>query len=436
MRAGSNPRQPIYAMIAAGFVVSLAMALAPYALRVSARRAAEDFAPAAVNRLAPADAAKPTATARPTAPAAPALPAPPAFDAAAWYESRGEDLETRGLLIEPLDGSRTLAAHNEGQTFNPASLVKLATTLAALKRLGADYRFETRVYLRGEVDRSGTLTGRIHVAGSDPTFGDVAGVLIAKELERRGVRRLGGELVVSPEFSFNHSEKPEDSAARLAKVMRLSPKRLGAGEAPEGEPDFVARSYPLRDILFYMNARSNNFMAHRVGALLGGAEGVREFLVAELGLPAAEVALETTSGLGHNRMTPRGMLTVIRALRSEAERQGLSLRDLMPVAGGDYGTLRRRFVGTPLEGVVVGKTGTLVHDDGGMASLGGVVYTLGHGEVCFVFFNVGSGVALSRQSTDQLLAEVVLGSDEPAPTQTPVAPRRQLDSRTIEIRDE
>jgi serine-type D-Ala-D-Ala carboxypeptidase/endopeptidase (penicillin-binding protein 4) len=425
--SGPNPRRPIYAMIAAGFVLSLALALLPYALSVSARRAARDFAPAAVARLT---ATEPALTARPVAPA---KPAPPVFDAAAWYEARGEDPATHGLLIEPLDGARTLASLNEGQTFNPASLVKLATTLAALKRLGADYRFETRVYVRGQADRSGTFTGRVYVAGDDPTFGDVAGVLIGKELERRGIKRLGGELSVSSGFSFNFSEKPEDSAARLAKVMRMSPKKLSVDEAPAGEPDFVARSYPLRDILFYMNAHSSNFMAHRVGELLGGAQGVRDFLVAELGLPPAEVSLATTSGLGQNRMTPRGMLTIIRALRQEVERQGISLREVMPIAGGDYGTLRRRFVGTPLEGVVVGKTGTLVHDDGGMASLGGVVYTQKHGEVYFVVFNIGSGVALSRQSTDQLLAEVILSSDAPVPAQTPIAPRRQLDSSTIEI---
>jgi len=428
MRDGRNPRQPIYAMLATGFVVSLALALFPYLLNVSARRAAAELAPAAVARLAPASPARPASTARP------APKPPPAFDAAAWYVSRGEDPATHGLLIEPLDGSRTFAALNEGQTFNPASLVKLATTLAALRRLGGDYRFETRIFVRGEVDRAGTLRGSLLVAGQDPTFGDVAGVIVAKELGRRGVKRLDGELVVTPEFSFNFSEKPEDSAARLAKVMRLSPKRLAAGEAPAGEPDFVARSYPLKDILFYMNAHSSNFMAHRVGALVGGAQGVRDFLVAELGLPPEEVSLATTSGLEQNRMTPRGMIAVIRALRLEAARQGLSLRDVMPVAGGDHGTLRRRFVGTPLEGVVVGKTGTLVHDDGGMASLGGVVYTQKHGEVCFVVFNVGSGVALSRQSTDQLLAEVVLAADAPVATQTPVAPRRQLDSNTLEIR--
>jgi D-alanyl-D-alanine carboxypeptidase/D-alanyl-D-alanine-endopeptidase (penicillin-binding protein 4) len=430
MSAAPNPRRPIYALLVAGFVVSLALALLPYALNVSASRAARDFAPAAVARFVAPSTSAPAPSAQP---AKPPQPARPAFDAAAWYESRGEDPATHGLVIEPLDGARPLASLNEGQSFNPASLVKLATTLSALRQLGAGFRFETRVFVRGEVDRAGTLRGRLFVVGEDPTFGDVAAALVAKELVRRGVRKLEGELVVGPAFSFNFSEKPEDSAARLAKALRISPKKLAAGPAPEGEPDFVARSYPLRDILLYMNAHSSNFMAHRVGAHVGGAEGVRDFLVAELGLPSAEVTLATTSGLGPNRMTPRGMLAVIRALRREAERQGLELREVMPIAGGDYGTLRRRFVGTPLEGVLIGKTGTLVRDDGGMASLGGVVYTQRHGEVCFVIFNVGSGVALNRQSTDQLLAEVVLSNDAPVPAQTPVAPRRQLDSSTLDI---
>jgi D-alanyl-D-alanine carboxypeptidase/D-alanyl-D-alanine-endopeptidase (penicillin-binding protein 4) len=417
-----NSRKPIYAIIALGLTAAFALSFVPYALIARAGRAVEAYAVATVAPQVLARVEKPR-------------PEPPAFDAAAWYVARGEDPATHGVLVETLDGTRTLAALNAEQTFNPASLVKLATTLAALKRLGGDFRFETRVYLDGEVDSSGALRGRLIVAGGDPTFGDVSGVLIAKELERRGIKRLAGQLVVTPDFTFNFSEKPEDSAARLAKVMRLAPSKLAVGEAPEGKPVFVARSYPLKDILFYMNAHSSNFMAHRVGSLVGGAEGVRDLLLTELKLPAEEVALSTTSGLELNRMTPRGLLAVIRALRNETERQGLALRDVMPVASGDYGTLRRRFVGTPLEGVVVGKTGTLVHDDGGMASLGGVIYTQKYGEVCFVVLNIGSSVALNRQTTDQLLSEIVLSNDAPAPTETPVAPRRQLDSTDLEIEE-
>jgi D-alanyl-D-alanine carboxypeptidase len=105
----------------------------------------------------------------------------------------------------------------------------------------------------------------------------------------------------------------------------------------------------------------------------------------------------------------------------------------MAVASDDYGTLRRRLVGTPLEGAVVGKTGTLVHDDGGMASLGGIVYTQKYGKVCFVMLNQGSGVAESRALTDQLLSEIILSQDTPAPIPKPDKPRHMLESSDLEV---
>ena len=182
-----------------------------------------------------------------------------------------------------------------------------------------------------------------------------------------------------------------------------------------------------------MNAHSSNFVAERIGVMLGGPEGVRNFLIGEVKLPPEQVYLSTTSGLEINRLTPRGLLSIVRALDAEAQRQGLQLADIMAVASDDYGTLRRRMVGTPLEGAVVAKTGTLVHDDGGMASLGGVVYTQRLGKVCFVVLNQGSSVAENRQVTDQLLTEIILSQDAPAPIPKPDKPRHMLESNDLEV---
>ena len=135
-------------------------------------------------------------------------------------------------------------------------------------------------------------------------------------------------------------------------------------------------------------------------------------------------------------VTARGLLAVIRALDEETRRQGLQLVDIMAVASDDYGTLRRRLVGTPLEGAVVAKTGTLVHDDGGMASLGGIVYTRKYGKVCFVMLNQGSSVAESRAMTDQLLSEIILSQDTPAPIPMPDKPRHMLESSDLEVTEQ
>jgi D-alanyl-D-alanine carboxypeptidase/D-alanyl-D-alanine-endopeptidase (penicillin-binding protein 4) len=418
-----NPRKPIIAMLAVGLLVVLALTFTPYALLQRARNAV-----AAAVRLNEAPA--------PSEVAPPPQPAPPPFDAAAWYAARNEDPGRHALLVQSLDGQRTFAEHNADASLNPASLVKLATSLVVLRRLGKGYRFETRVFVEGEPDKAGALKGRLVVAGSDPTFGDVSAALIAKKLEERGVKKIPEEITVTPDFTFNFSGKPEESAERLAKVMKMTPKKYAVGEAPAATPAFVVHSYPLGEILLYMNAHSSNFVAERLGALVGGPEGVRAFLVNELKLPAEQVTLSTASGLEVNRLTARGMVAVIRALDQEAARQGLKLEDIMPVASDDYGTLRRRLVGTPLEGAVVGKTGTLVHDDGGMASLGGIVYTQRAGKVCFVVLNQGSDVAVNRALTDELLVELVLSQDLPAQIPRPDKPRHMLERHDLEITEE
>jgi D-alanyl-D-alanine carboxypeptidase/D-alanyl-D-alanine-endopeptidase (penicillin-binding protein 4) len=421
-----NPRKPIYAMLLIGVAIITALTFTPYALLSRARTAVAAYAHINADSVSLGD--SPVAVSTPT-------PAPtPSFDVVRWYTERGDDPARHGVLVEPCGGGgASLAEDNPDVGFNPASLVKLSTSLTALTKLGKDYRFETKVYLDGNVDKSGTLRGRLVVAGFDPTFGDFNAALISKKLAERGVKKFDEEMVVTPDFVFNFSGKPDESAERLAKALKLTPKTYTIGDAPQGEPAFSVQSYPLSDILLYMNAHSSNFVAERLGALVGGPEGVRSFLINEVKLPPEQVYLSTTSGLEINRLTPRGLLAVVRALDAEAQRQGLQLADIMAVASDDYGTLRRRMVGTPLEGAVVAKTGTLVHDDGGMASLGGVVYTQRLGKVCFVLLNQGSSVAENRQITDQLLTEIILSQDAPAPIPKPEKPRHMLESTDLEV---
>ena len=407
-------------MTAAGMLLAIGLTSVPYSLNLRTRlkQSAGAF-------LQPAKTAAPVAE--------PPKPAPPAFDVAAWYIGRGAEPEKHGVLIESMDGSRVYAAHNPDNLFNPASLIKLATSLAALRKLGADYRFQTKVFADGTVDSTGTLKGTLYVAGDDPTFGDIAASMIARELNARGIKRVSEGIKVSPNFCFNYSDKPDESAARLARAMKLSDERkVGVSEQAAGDLWFTFQSYPLREILLYMNAHSSNFVAERVGGLVGGPDGIGRLLVEELKLPREQVRIQTASGLEFNRLTPRGFVAVIRALHDEAKRQGMELEDVMAVASNDWGTLRRRMTGTPLEGATVGKTGTLAHDDGGMTSLGGVVYTQQAGMVVFVFFDQGKLISENRQLEEQLLAEVIAAHDTPRSIAQPT-PRHLLPRESLRI---
>src|SRR5262245_40715662 len=77
------------------------------------------------------------------------------------------DPKEQGLYVESLDGSVLLADHQGDVAFNPASVIKIATSFAALDRLGPNYHFETAFEAVGEIDKkSRTLDGDLVLASS------------------------------------------------------------------------------------------------------------------------------------------------------------------------------------------------------------------------------------------------------------------------------
>jgi len=139
-------------------------------------------------------------------------------------------------------------------------------------------------------------------------------------------------------------------------------------EAGQGAPVLMAQltPLPLMDSVRRVLVNSQNLHAELLlrrialarGELSpeGGAE-VLAALVAEAGLTPVEVELFDGSGLSsYNRVTPRGMAQFLRWAAQQD--WGDEWRALMPV-GGESGTLARRFRGTPLEGKVYAKTGSL-----------------------------------------------------------------------------
>src|SRR6185436_17949775 len=85
----------------------------------------------------------------------------------------GRNPEAQGLYIESLDGTTILADHQSEVPFNPASVIKIATSFAALDKLGADYRFETAFEADGQIDKkTRTLEGDLVLqARGDPELG-------------------------------------------------------------------------------------------------------------------------------------------------------------------------------------------------------------------------------------------------------------------------
>lgn len=342
----------------------------------------------------------------------------PEFDAVAWYSERVKDLDLHTALVATLEPGKNFAEYNVEKVFNPASLVKLSTTLVALKKLGADHRYAVSVYAEGELDEDGKLNGDMYFSGSAPTFNDISADVVADELEKRGIKRITGKLYVSPDFSFNYSNSAKQSARLLAGKLRFEREpKTAVSDKTSGTELFVFKSFPLPEVLLYMNTFSSNFVAHKLGEKVGGVEAVRQFLIDELKFEPEKVKLDTTSGLKENGMTARDIFLVLRALAEELKRQNLKPADVLSMAAESSSTLDRRLTDTNFERAMLGKTGTLSAADGGvgMASLAGLVYTKNNGIVAFVLMNQGPNLSRHRDLQDMFLKEVLESRIEPDP---------------------
>jgi len=148
---------------------------------------------------------------------------------------------------------------------------------------------------------------------------------------------------------------------------------------------------------------SNNFMAERIGEALGGPESVRQQLNTQLGFGPEELKFASLSGLGVNRISPRAMMKIYRALLAELEKHGLSPTAIMPVAGVDPGTLEDRFNSLAWRGSVIAKTGTLLRTDGGASALVGQMKTANGEILLFVIMNQRGSVWRFRENQDYLV---------------------------------
>jgi D-alanyl-D-alanine carboxypeptidase/D-alanyl-D-alanine-endopeptidase (penicillin-binding protein 4) len=125
-------------------------------------------------------------------------------------------------------------------------------------------------------------------------------------------------------------------------------------------------SLPVADDILLTNKPSQNLHAElllrRVGALAGSGsiadgEAVVTQLMDQAGVPRAGYELADGSGMSsYNRVTPRATATLLRWIAGQD--WGGAWRETLPIGGKD-GTLRRRFIGTSLEGRIFAKTGSL-----------------------------------------------------------------------------
>ncbi len=115
----------------------------------------------------------------------PTLPA----EVLAALKSAGISPRHVGVVVQRVDSAQPLIRHNADQAMNPASVMKLVTTYAALELLGPSYVWKTEALE--------DAAGNLYLRGSgDPRLALEQFWLLLRQLRARGVGEITGDLVL------------------------------------------------------------------------------------------------------------------------------------------------------------------------------------------------------------------------------------------------
>jgi len=122
-----------------------------------------------------------------------------------WKKDKDLKNASIGFYVMTASGAEVIAEYNASQLLVPASTLKIVTTSAALNLLGANYRYETRIYYTGNYNKTtGVLNGDLVIVGSgDPTLQsdnfvkdkELVTDKWAKILKEKGLKELHGAII-------------------------------------------------------------------------------------------------------------------------------------------------------------------------------------------------------------------------------------------------
>ncbi len=318
-----------------------------------------------------------------------------------------------GASVYDLTVGATVYSLRDTVKLPPASVEKLWTTVALLRKLGPDARLQTTVLGTGSLRIGGVWHGNLYLkGGGDPTFGDghfnqvwelgygpTASQLV-DQLRAAGITRVTGKVIGDASLfdelrggpssgyaadiadiggqlsalAYDHGGSlgltPGAFAAKeLTLAMKSAHIKAGAAKATGVAPWHARRlaavsSPPVSVLVRLMDVPSDDFFAEMLTKQLGarfGAEGTTRAGAAVITGAINAYDLHPTivdgSGLSRaDRASPLEAVDLLRYVHGTAI--GAHLMSALPVVGVN-GTVRRIGVKTAAQGNCIAKTGTL-----------------------------------------------------------------------------
>jgi PBP4 family serine-type D-alanyl-D-alanine carboxypeptidase len=168
-----------------------------------------------------------------------------------------------GVVVRDLQTGETLYKRDAERMLIPASNMKLLISAAALHRLGPDYRFRTRVWMRGTLTLDGVLQGDLILQGLGDATLEMRGLeTLAQQVRQAGVQRVQGYLLYDDSwldaerygFGWSSDDEPFGYQAQMSALCaERNAVRLYAKPAAQvGEPALL-RLEPDTDYVELVN---------------------------------------------------------------------------------------------------------------------------------------------------------------------------------------
>ncbi|MBN2855650.1 MAG: D-alanyl-D-alanine carboxypeptidase/D-alanyl-D-alanine-endopeptidase [Halothiobacillaceae bacterium] len=161
--------------------------------------------------------------------AAPALYAAEAAIPASVLETLKKQklsIDDLGIWVQAVDSNKPLLTHLPDDVFNPASVMKLVTSVVALDVLGSNYQWPTRVYADA-LPVNGVIHGNLYIKGvGDPWFRSEDLWDLVRQIHDLGIQQITGKLVLDNSYFDPGPADPSEFDGHPERVYNALPQAL------------------------------------------------------------------------------------------------------------------------------------------------------------------------------------------------------------------
>ena len=351
------------------------------------------------------------------------------------------DTSKIAICVYDLTTHQQVYALHEQQLLPPASCMKIATAITAVKKLGLDYRYNESLLVKGQLKRDTLCGNLLLMADDDPLCETFDG--LAKQMRNRGIRYVRGKLYLTLAREDTLGSHPSTKTwdipyhktpllmrgrkyieRNLLATLRMNGITFKADNSvrPEGKYHYVAsESHSLRNVITPMMIHSSNIKAEAVLYHVDYKTGVirdhrshwdiehasERFLRQVFDKDSTHVmdgfVINDGSGLSPlNRMTASFLVDMLKYAYADRQMRDYFMKEALasPDDGVRRGSLLSRMQQPEYRGRIFCKTGTVVTI--GASSLAGYLHGRDDHWYVFSIINTESPVAESRIFQDRL----------------------------------